>query len=291
MKNLDITTIRSAISSQNKEDRIAAINACKNRDDIPVHFIETGLSDTSEEVRKATRSLCRTITIMPDKINRGLHNPYPEIVLMTLRSIIERSELTLDIIEWCLGYTNDRVKMAAAKSCTNILIPNETIMAWINSRDFYKQIAAAYACKKSTDATEKYLGLLLDLKNEKVHRLALEIEGAIPKSPLRNTFTPPEKVYKKCLGGVIVVATIPEDAVVYGSEDGPCRASKAKIVDIEGNYYGEKVGISIYDLSTAYRIGDEISFDAKEFDQTYRDHNGPGYYFFCDKKLAELYNP
>ena len=290
MKNLSMDTIRWAINSQNAEERIAAINACKNRDDIRVHLIETGLSDATAEVRIATKSLCKTITIAPDKIERGLQNPYPDIVLATLRSVREREELTIDIIKRCLNYENNSVKMAAAESCADIIIPNDIVLTWINSGDFHKQIAAAYACKKSPEAAEKYLGLLLDLKSNKARGIALEIEGMIPRSPSPDTFTPPEKVYKKCLGDVIVIATIPKDAIVYGSEDSPCRASKANIIGIEGDFYGEEVGISIYDLSTTYRVGDRIEFDEKEFKRTYRNHGGPGFYFFCAKELAELYN-
>ncbi len=104
--------------------------------------------------------------------------------------------------------------------------------------------------------------------------------------PIKRTINPPEKVYKKCVGGVIVVATIPENAEVRGCYTGKCRANKAKIVDIIGDFCGEKVGISVWDRTTTYFIGDDIYIE--NFDLS-NEECSTGFHFFCNKELAEKY--
>ena len=104
--------------------------------------------------------------------------------------------------------------------------------------------------------------------------------------PLVRTIEPPEKVYKKCLNGVIVVAEIPKDAQIRGSKDGKCRADKAKIIGIIGDFYGEKVGISTYDKKTQYWVGDVI--EVENFDYSDKECS-TGFHFFCDLKLAKEY--
>ena len=84
--------------------------------------------------------------------------------------------------------------------------------------------------------------------------------------PTIRTVEPPQKVYKKCVGGVIVVAEIPKDTQVRGKATGKCRTNKAKIVDIIGDFAGEKVGISIWDKTTTYFIGDDVIID--DFDMS-----------------------
>ena len=106
------------------------------------------------------------------------------------------------------------------------------------------------------------------------------------ENPVTRTFEPPEKVYKKCDAGVIVVAHIPADAHVRGTPNGKCRASKAEIVDIIGDFCGEKVGISLYDASVWYFVGDEIEIE--DFDLSNAECS-QGYHFFCTLKQAQNY--
>ena len=104
--------------------------------------------------------------------------------------------------------------------------------------------------------------------------------------PLIRTIEPPEKVYKKCVGNVIVVASIPDDAEIRGNINGKCRTNKAKIVDIIGDFAGEKVGISVWDKKTTYFIGDNIEID--NFDRSFEECS-TGFHFFCTKEQAEAY--
>lgn len=104
--------------------------------------------------------------------------------------------------------------------------------------------------------------------------------------PVVRTIEPPKTVYKKCCGNVIVCAEIPADAQVRGEYGKNCRASKAKITDIIGDFCGEKVGISTWDRKTTYFIGDEI--EIKDFDFSLAECS-TGFHFFCTKEEAENY--
>ena len=106
------------------------------------------------------------------------------------------------------------------------------------------------------------------------------------KVPIIRTFEPPEKVYKKCISGVIVIAEIPKDAQVRGNRGEKSRANKARIIEIEGDFLGEKIGISLYDNLTSYRIGDEIVVD--DFDIGF-EKCAAGFHFFCSKDEAMRY--
>ena len=105
--------------------------------------------------------------------------------------------------------------------------------------------------------------------------------------PIIRTVEPPATVYKKCMFGVIVCATIPDDAQVRGAAGRKCRANKAIITKVIGDVCGEPVGISIYDKSTAYFEGDEIFIP--DFD--YSDEEcSAGFHFFLTRSEAEAYN-
>lgn len=104
--------------------------------------------------------------------------------------------------------------------------------------------------------------------------------------PIIRTFEPPKKVYKKCLGDVIVVAEIPKDAQVRGSLGNKCRSNKAKIVDVIGDVCGESVGISSYDLETTYYPGDVVEIENFDFSNK---ECSTGFHFFCTFDEAKGY--
>ena len=104
--------------------------------------------------------------------------------------------------------------------------------------------------------------------------------------PITRNFEPPEKVYKKCVAGVIVVAHIPDDAHVRGTVGKKCRASKAIITDVIGTFAGESVGISIWDKKTTYFVGDEV--EVENFDLS-DETCSTGFHFFCTIEEAKAY--
>ena len=104
--------------------------------------------------------------------------------------------------------------------------------------------------------------------------------------PLIRTFKPPSKVYKKCIGGVIVEAEIPHYAHVNGSKNQKCRASHAIITDVIGDLHGLKIGISLHDQKTAYSVGDIIEIE----DYCFSDNEcAAGFHFFNTLEEAENY--
>ena len=103
--------------------------------------------------------------------------------------------------------------------------------------------------------------------------------------PIR-TIEPPKTVYKKCVGGVIICASIPKDAEVRGVESGKCRTNHAIITKVIGDFCGEPVGISIWDKTTTYYEGDEIFIE--DFDLS-DEECSTGFHFFCTKAAADKY--
>lgn len=104
--------------------------------------------------------------------------------------------------------------------------------------------------------------------------------------PVIWTIEPPEQVYKKCIGGIIVIAEIPKDAQVRGNFGCKCRASKAIIKDVIGDLCGEPVGISKFDLKTLYYAGDEVEID--NFDYSNAECS-TGFHFFNTIEEARRY--
>ena len=135
-------------------------------------------------------------------------------------------------------------------------IPVEVIERWLKDSDCCVRTAAMNACNGRSDI------------------------------PVIRTIKPPKTVYKKCLGGVIVCAEIPNNAQIRGSYGSKCRTNKAVITDIIGDFYGEKVGISSFDKKTTYYVGDEIEIE--NFDYSCKECS-TGFHFFCTLKEAKEY--
>ena len=172
-----------------------------------------------------------------------------------------RKLLSIETIERWLKDSDWRVRTAAMNAFQGRDVPLETIERWLKDSDCDVRTAAMNACKKA---------------------------GYDLKQFIIRTCEPPEKVYKKCVGDVIVVAEIPADAQVRGTLTSKCRSDKAKIVDIIGDLCGEKVGVSLYDHKTTYFVGDEVYIP--DFDYSYQECS-TGYHFFCTEEQAVNYNP
>jgi len=128
------------------------------------------------------------------------------------------------------------------------------------------------------------------LKDEdwRVRRAAMKLwlqAGNLP--PLVRTIEPPSTVYKKCVGGVVIGASIPDYAQVRGGYGMKCRTNFAVITSINGTFGGESVGISLWDKTTAYFVGDEIEID--DFDMS-NEECSTGFHFFCTLEEAEKYD-
>ena len=169
------------------------------------------------------------------------------------------STVPLEIIQQWLKDSYWRVRHAAMNACNGREVPLEIIQQGLKDSD----------CDVRHAAT--------DLWNKATNNAPL---------PVIRTIEPPKKVYKKCLGDVIIEATIPEDAEIRGTEHGKCRTNKAKITGVIGTFGGVAVGISIYDETTSYFAGDEVFVE--DFDRGF-DECSTGFHFFCDFKTAKNY--
>lgn len=162
----------------------------------------------------------------------------------------------IELIEKGLNDPDWRVRVYAMNACVGRDVPLALIEKGASDSDWHVRMAAMTACVGRRDI-----------------------------SPNR-TFEPPKKVYKQCVGGVIVVAHIPKDAHVRGHKGEKCRASKAEIVDIIGDLYGERIGVSRHDPNVEYRVGDVV--EIKNFDFSYNQCSS-GFHFFCSLKEAQNY--
>ena len=164
---------------------------------------------------------------------------------------------SLEVIEQGLKDDDCDVRAAAMNACQGREVPLEVIEQGLKDDSWRVRAAAMNACK--------------------VNNMPI---------PVIRTIEPPKLVYKKCVGGIIVVASIPQDAQVRGSIGHKCRASKAVIKEIIGDLCGERVGISKYDLRTLYYAGDEVEIDNFDFSN---EECSTGFHFFCTIEEARNY--
>ena len=167
------------------------------------------------------------------------------------------SRMSLETIKKALKSNISDVRAAAMNACQGKDIPLDVIKLGLGDSDWHVRAAAMKVCEKN----------------------GIEV-------PIIRTIEPPERVYKKCVANVIVVAEIPKDAEVRGSIGNKCRANKAIIREIIGDFCGEKVGISVFDRTTTYYVGDEVYIE--DFDRS-DEECSTGFHFFCTKSEAERY--
>lgn len=173
---------------------------------------------------------------------------------------MSKKQLSIDIIKKWLNDKDWEVRRVAMNACNGRDVPLDIIKQGLSDDDWDVRNAAI-----------KYI------KDNNIKNIYI---------PYR-TIEPPKKVYKKCMGDVIVVATIPDDAEVRGSYNSKCRTNKAKIIDIIGTLSGVQVGVSMYDMTTTYFIGDDVYID--DFDLS-NNECSTGFHFFCDIEQAKDYN-
>lgn len=193
-------------------------------------------------------------------------------------------DVPLEIIERGLEDEDCYVSAAAINACTGRGVPLEVIEHWLESEDWCFRAAAMNACV-GKDVPFEIIEHGLKDGNLSVCEATLEVckQNGF-QIPVIRTIEPPDLVYKKCVGGVIVVAEIPKNAQVRGEFGRKCRANKAIIKDVIGDVCGEPVGISIWDCKTTYYKGDEVEIE--DFDMS-NEECSAGFHFFCTREEAE----
>ena len=258
-RELNMETIERLFRSDRVSDSIVALNACAGRNDISSEWIEKGLNDYNRDVRKAAINACAGRNDIPlEWLENRLHDYEGDVRAAAVNTLVGRGDVTLEQMGRMLNDDYWDVRLAATKAC---------------------------ACRD--DIPLEWIKNALGDEDEEIREAAIHYFKAwnLPIPSIR-TFEPPAVVYKKCFNNVIVCAEIPADAQVRGAEGYKCRADKAKIIDIIGDVYGERVGVSTYDCSTLYFVGDEIEIE--DFDCG-DEECSTGFHFFCTREEAENY--
>lgn len=287
LRCIPVDTISKWMEEQQTDIRIAAMEACKGRSDVPLDIIKRGLADDQFMVRVNAVKACEGRNdISLELVEQGFRDPIGFVCQSTVE-LCKHLDISLAVIQDWITNKDEKIRMAAmelCKTCDNI--PIDTIQEWIDSEDWMIRTSAMNACIYRYDVPTEIIMKGLNDRDCSVADAALKVCEANGISiPLVRTFEPPDLVYKKCIGGVIVVAEIPKDAQVRGKPGGKCRANKAIIKDIIGDLCGEKIGVSRYDKKTAYFIGDEVFVE--DFDMN-QDECSRGFHFFCSLKEAEV---
>jgi len=90
--------------------------------------------------------------------------------------------------------------------------------------------------------------------------------------------------YKKCHNKIVTLLIL-EDAKRSSATTYKCRASKVKVLEIEGNLTEIN---SDYDLNFIYKIGEIL--EVHDFDENRWNECSAGIHFFMNKELARQYN-
>ena len=250
-----IKIIEKWLKSPDCDVRSAAMNACQGRD-VPIELIEKGLQDKDCDVRIAAMNACQGRDVPLELIEKGLQDP------------------------------NWSVRFAAMNACQGRDVPIELIEKWLQDSDWHVRHAAMNACQGRDVPVELIEKGLRDPDCDVRYAAEKLLKKEEALVELIRTIEPPETVYKKCLGNVIVCASIPKDAQVRGSIGNKCRASKAVITDIIGTFGGERVGVSKYDGRVLYFVGDTVEIE--NFDMS-NEECSSGFHFFCTMDEARMY--
>lgn len=233
-----------------------------NKRQLDFDIIKKWLASDDENIRYVAMLACRGRDIPLDIIIQGLDDDNWLVRNMAMLACRGR-DISFDIIKQGLGDDTYNVRAAAMDICQDLGVPFDILKQWLTDDECNVRAAAVQYIKNNN--------INIDIESIYVPYRAIE---------------PPKKVYKKCMGDVIVVATIPDDAEIRGGYCNKHRANKAKIIDIIGTFGGVKVGVSMYDKRTTYFVGDEVYVD--NFD-LFDNECSTGFHFFCDIEQAKKY--
>lgn len=254
--------IKNCLSVNSQCVQTTAANECQ-AEKIQIKIIGKWLDDSDWHVRVAAMNACQGRDVPFDFLEKGINDEDWRVQKAAVNAFqvgySPLRDLPLDIIlKWSVRTNkNYFARRVAMNACEGKDVPFSIIERGLGDYEFGVCAAAARVCKAN----------------------GFEI-------PVIRDFEPPEFVYKKCLGGVIVVASIPPDAHVRFTGIHIGRASKAFIKNVIGTLHGEPVGISRFDQKTMYRSGDLVEIEDFDLSPT---KFSTGFHFFTNRKRAEAY--
>lgn len=301
MNTASLQAVPFAVKQQWLQDkrqnmREAALKAFSGQQTaIPLSILEQGLTDRNKKVREAAKNACVGQNIPLSVICKWLAEKKNWHKRAAAMLACIGQDIPFSVIQRGLTDEDHDVREAAMRVCMSIKyqpVPNafmvDQIARWLqDDEDSHLRVTALQACVR-WDVPAAIIRRRLTDENQTIRKTATMIckQKGIAL-PLVRMVEPPPIVYKKCIGDVIVCAQIPADAQVRGQEGTMCRADKAIICRIIGDFYGEKVGISLHNQTTTYWVGDTISVE--DFDMS-NDLHSSGFHFFCSRKEAERFS-
>lgn len=290
--DIPIDRLTDWMNSENQWSHVAAMNACRGRNAIPEPLIKRGLRDKYWVVRESAMLACaEDPTVEYEIIKKGLEDASLDVKAAALKACKGRV-VPAELLEkiYSKNKASVEIRMGFFEAATGRPdIELALIQKGLSSSKFDVKAAAitAYASRPEIPDT---------LLEQHQYDYGWPVRVAVRKAlaargitqPIIRTVEPPDIVWKKCLGGVIVSAHIPEDAEIRGSATG-FRASKAIVVGVEGDFCGCQVGVSDFDFRrnrTTYCLNELVkveNFDPGE------NASSTGLHFFSSRAEAEAY--
>lgn len=269
----------------------AAILALKCRKDVGVRTIERWLASDVWYWRRAGINACVSKNVSIRYLNKwlkkySLDSELEHYVAAVAAGCVDNYDIPDELAEAVFWETKSAyAKDIAAEAIAGRCWPSGKIVAMLHHPDTHVRRAGLYACMRNHSVPYVEIGDMLVSDDQHVRCLASYVCDK-SRPTLARVINPREHVYKKCVGDVIVAASIPEDAQVRGNERYGYRADKATIVDVDGKFCGESVGVSLYKHDVTYCVGKEVF--VKDFDFSYETMT-TGFHFFTDYDQAKAY--
>ena len=269
--HLDKSTLASLVYSASWQERCFAQRAL-SRAECPSDWVLYGLRDKDFAVRNFAVNAAKYKGISINTLYEWANSVAEPLLWRSVLVLCKENNEAIKVVEDAIsaGVDIDLV----GKTVVTLDIPMETLERWYET-DLRFRIAAIYGASRHKDVPREWL----ESDTNPVYKKPIALLRKSLGLPPTRSFSPPDLVYKSCLGGVIVTGVIPDDAEIRG--DGVSgRTDKFIVKDVMGEFYGEKVGISTFDLETSYRAGDEVEDPNYDMGQ---EIYAPGIHFYCSK--------
>lgn len=269
----------------------AASLALKCRKDVDVRTIEKWLASDIWYWRRAGINACISNDISVKYINRWMKkfsfdDELQHYAAAAAAGCIGNCKILDELAEAVFWEAKSAyAKELAAEAIAGRYWPSGKIVAMLHHPDSHVQRAGLYACMRNHSVPYVEIGDMMVSDDQHVRCLASYVCDKTRPTLVR-VINPREHVYKKCVGGVIVAASIPEDAQIRGDERHGYRADKATIVDVIGDFCGAPVGVSLYKHNVTYCVGKEVFVE--NFDFSYETMT-TGFHFFTNYDQARAY--
>ena len=263
-------------------DNYCALRAWEGRES-PFWLIQKGLDKSDPWLKKVASSLCQYVDIGRSTLEAWRKSDDISYQRAAMAGAIGSHEVPFKWLAEGLESPAPGIRRLAAQAVAKRKIPEKYLKKWALPRDDradtylamiwnfeeHEKAWAEWRSEKRARRWLKWLETLAEYANSwRVRAEATRILG-VQNLPNLTQDAKPGIGFTRGLGGVVAIVGIPKTAQIIGGGRAWYRASEAKVVMIEGNFYGEEVVIPGHDHKTAYRKGDEVvveNFDPNPFE-------------------------